>query len=210
MDNEVDILKIKIDRARAQLTEDTRQAIDAVPWKITILEMWVKKGYTFEQLGDLETETELLLCGLISPEDYPKELEKRMRITRAQANELVREMNELVFKKIKEEFIKITEQKKALSPSQIKESNQGTNLDKEEHKVLKLSGIEVLTDPVLDERELPAPEVHPELARKFTEPTKTETKKTEHTLENLTPTSAPLPPSAKEKPKVDPYREPIE
>jgi len=112
MDNTVDLMQIKIDKARAELPEETREAIDTVDWRAVILGLRESKGYSFEQLGDLETETELLLCGLINPAEYPKELETRMKIPRAQADFLVNEMNDLVFSKIREELIKNTERKK--------------------------------------------------------------------------------------------------
>lgn len=117
MDDTIDLLQIRIEKAKAQLSEDTLNAIAAVPWQAAILKMRETKGYSFEQLGDLELETELLLCGLLSPEDYPRELESRMKINKAQTNELVNEMNSLVFSKIKEELIKKTERKKIFAPT---------------------------------------------------------------------------------------------
>ena len=111
----VDLLQIKIEEAKRDLPIDTVNAIAAVDWKAAILGMRNKYGYTFEQLGDLEIETELLLCGLLPPEDYPKELSGRMGIPRTQADELVKDMNELVFKKIREELIKNTERKRIFS-----------------------------------------------------------------------------------------------
>jgi hypothetical protein len=110
-DDTIDLLKIKIETAKRQLPLETVNAIDAVDWQAAILSLRGKSGYTFEQLGDLETETELVLCGLLNPASYPKELENRMNISRAAANELVNEMNDLVFKKIREELIKNTERK---------------------------------------------------------------------------------------------------
>lgn len=105
----MDLLQMKIEKAKAELPQETLSAIDAVDWKQTILGIRERKGYTFEQLGDLEIETELLLCGLLNPADYPKELETRMGLPRTHVDSLVAEMNELVFKKIKEELIKITQ-----------------------------------------------------------------------------------------------------
>ena len=204
MDTRVDLLKIKIDRARTQLPKETVQAIDAVPWREIIMGMRIKKGYTFEQLGDLETETELMLCGLLSPEQYPKELATRMQISKNETGKLIEELNEGVFRKIREEMIKITEQKKALSSTP---AAQSVNLEQTEREVLKQSGIEVLTDPVLDEMELSPPPIHPELTKKLFEPTQTATVKTEHSVGNLSKARAPIQPNT---PKVDPYREPIE
>jgi hypothetical protein len=102
-----------------------------VDWRAPILELRAKKGYTFEQLGDLEIETELLLCGLVSPADYPRELEKRMRISRAQVDELVNDMNLLVFNKIQEELVKNVERKKIFEQQQEKQILK--NSPQEEH-----------------------------------------------------------------------------
>src|SRR3989338_1245460 len=106
MDNTIDLLQIKIENAKKELSEDTVNAIAVVDWRAAILGMRQKHGYNFEQLGNLELETELVLCGLLRPEDYSKELENRMQISKIAANELVSEMNDLVFKKIREELIK--------------------------------------------------------------------------------------------------------
>lgn len=155
MNDTVDLLQIRIENAKKNLPEETLNAIAAVDWRAVILGMRTSKGYDFEQLGDLELETELLLCGLTDPADYPKELEKRMRISRAQANELVSVMNNLVFKKIKEELIKNTERKKVFAnknkieteipKTATKESVQINNTDT---SVLKSAGIEVVPEPI--------------------------------------------------------------
>ncbi|MFZ1020150.1 MAG: hypothetical protein WAN61_04180 [Minisyncoccia bacterium] len=140
MDNDIDLLQIKIDNAKKQLPEETLRAIAAVPWQAEILKMRETKGYSFEQLGDLELETELLLCGLVTPSDYPKELENRMRIGKAAANELVAEMNELVFAKIKEEMIKNSEREKIFRKnSPLEEYPKGEVENSEMHPPRPLS-----------------------------------------------------------------------
>src|SRR3989344_7627667 len=121
MQDTMDLLQTKIDNAKSELSEDTLQAIAAVPWQATILKMRETKGYSFEQLNDLEIETELVLCGLLHPADYPKELENRMHISRAVAEELVNEMNAQVFTKIKGELIKNMGRKKNIPPLLDKE-----------------------------------------------------------------------------------------
>ncbi|MEI7425012.1 MAG: phenylalanine--tRNA ligase beta subunit-related protein, partial [Candidatus Staskawiczbacteria bacterium] len=102
----VDMLQIKIERAKDALPKETLSAINSIDWRAAILGMKDRKGYSFEQLEDLELETELLLCGLAKPEGYPKALEQKLKISRPQADLLVQEMNEFVFKKIKDELIK--------------------------------------------------------------------------------------------------------
>ena len=109
MDDTIDTLQIKISEARKLLPEITIRAEDAVAWKAIILNIKEEEKYTIEQIGDLETETELLLCGLVTPEDYPKELQNRMQITKEQTDVLLEKMNEMIFKKIQAEMIKIQE-----------------------------------------------------------------------------------------------------
>ncbi len=100
-DTPLDMLQIKIERAKELLPEATKHAINSVDWRAEILGLKEKKGYSLEQLEDLELETELLLCGLLNPADYPKKLEEALKITKPQVDLLVNEMNELVFNKIK-------------------------------------------------------------------------------------------------------------
>ena len=221
MNDPIDLLQIKIEKARNELSAETRQAIDAVPWKITILEMRTKKGYTFEQLGDLELETELLLCGLLGGKDYPKELEKRMKIPRAEVDVLINEMNELVFKKIREELVKNIEKRdKIPTPIPVK-------IKMDENEVLKRAGIEInktleimppekkveQREDILKKVENPNLIVpHPILAQKLSGSFQTPTVKTEYSLSNISKTLD----SAGSKTaidlknntlKVDPYRE---
>ncbi len=195
MDNTADLLQIKIEKAKAELPEDTQNAINAVNWKIVILSLREKKGYTFEQLGDLETETELLLCGLVSPENYSKELEKRMHLSKAEVNDLVREMNDRVFAKIKENLIKIVERKKTFA----KQSSANKTEAERDTQILSSAGIEIIPEKL----ELTTPENHPILAEKMSGFVKNEVKKTEHSLENITKSAS----ASSTKPIVDPYRE---
>jgi len=111
-DTPIDILQIKIENARDALPKETLTAIASVDWRAFILTMREKKGYSYEQLEDLELETELLLCGLLDPTDYPKEIQERLKIPKPQVDLLVQEMNEAVFKKIKDELIKNSEREK--------------------------------------------------------------------------------------------------
>ena len=189
MNDTVDLLQIKIEKARRELPTETINAINAVDWREAILALRTKKGYTFEQLGDLELETELLLCGLLAPEDYPKEIEKRMGISKIAANELADEMNNSVFKKIREELIKNTERKKVFQKRQ--ESQK-------ENSIFSSAGIEIVGEK----------DIHPMLLQKLSTSVQTPTIKTTHTLENITPKiDAPVKPTPSVyPPKADPYR----
>ena len=102
MDAPKDLLQVKIERARNLLPRETLKAIESIDWRGEVLKMRDKKKYTFSQLEALELETELLLCGLVSPQDYPLELENRMEITRQEAEALVEELHRVVFSKIRD------------------------------------------------------------------------------------------------------------
>ena len=165
MDDTIDALQIKIEEARKQLPEETRRAIDAVPWKESLIGLRESKGFTVEQMGNLETETELLLCGLVSPKDYQKELEMQMGLPGAKVYELVNDMNRLVFNKIREEMMKniekqntvTTEQPKATPTAQINpvRSREGSQrpsasngINKDEMQILDKAGIKIVDTPI--------------------------------------------------------------
>jgi hypothetical protein len=103
MENNLDLLQIKIKQAREILPQKSREAIDVSNWK-TIISLELSGKYSEIQIQDLETETELLLCGLVSPKDYPNELESRMRLSKDAVKILIGEMDKLVFKKIQKEL----------------------------------------------------------------------------------------------------------
>jgi hypothetical protein len=175
MQNEpIDLLQIKIDRARENLPPETRKAIDAVDWKAVILGFREKKGFSFEQLEDLELETELLLCGLISPAEYPKNLQKELNIPKAQVDLLLSEINELVFKKIREILEKNTEKKELFVKKEGGESitNGKLGITNEEIGTLNKEGINV---PNLNEKELPAPQSQSERVEFPSTPARTDT-----------------------------------
>lgn len=208
MDNPTDLLQIKIDKAKAQLSEDTLNAIAAVPWQATILQMRETKGYTFEQLGELEIETELVLCGLLSPINYPKELENRMHLSKTEVDGLVKEMNNLVFAKIKENLVKGIEGKKVFEQKAVPIEMQETEEEKKKNdQILNSAGIEIIPEK-LEITDGKAEETHPILAQKLSGYVKNDVKETDHSLNNITKTNTSNPVEVKPKiPSADPYRE---
>jgi len=107
----MDLLQVKIEKAKQNLSQDTRIAIDSVDWEKIISEIKMKKGFTEDQVGVLLLETEILLSGLTSPNEYQKKLMDGMILKKADLELLLNELNELVFKKIKEKLIQIIEEK---------------------------------------------------------------------------------------------------
>jgi len=212
MENTTDLLQIKIEKAKVRLPENTLNAINAVPWQAIILQMRETKGYSFEQLGELETETELLLCGLLNPENYRKELKDRMKLSDVQVNDLINEMNKLVFIKIKEELIRGTGNKK--DPADKTKDTQDvlvSTAPSEQEKardteILKSAGIEIIPEKLeITGTEKPKP-TPPILTQKLSGFVKNSVVETDHSLHNISGENKPSDvPSI--KPKIDPYRE---
>ncbi|MFA5936837.1 MAG: hypothetical protein WC822_03090 [Candidatus Paceibacterota bacterium] len=221
MNTTVDLLQIKIDNAKAELSEESRNAIDAIDWKNVIIGMREERGYSFTQLETLEMETELLLCGLIEPENYPKELETRMGLPRAQVDELVNEMNDKVFKKIREELVKNIERKKIEDTSPDKERKEGLNLESREEMLEKIQNVDLSAQKELEapteeggqldkitnyelriEEKKETPSI---LTQKLSGSFQFPKVETNHSLGNLSSSDKPS-----IIPKVDPYREPTE
>ena len=226
----IDMLQIKIEKAKKNLSEDTLKAIANVDWKNVIINMRQRRGFTFEQIEALELETELLLSGLLNPEEYPDELEKKMKLSKPQINDLVKELNELIFEKIREEFVKITENKKDTTEDDLYKA-EVENLAKEEpvkkegpvntfegnqpkaFEMLKVPNVtpnnidKTKSEPVKEKKE----ELHPMISSKVSEPYKAPAKKTEYSLDDLPKKTQGNSPNLKQKegqsPKVDPYRE---
>ncbi len=131
-----DEFQILIKDAKKKISQEILQAIDSVNWKLTILEMAGK--YNQDQLDALEIETELLLCGILSPEVYQKELENRMMLTEGQVNLLLEEMDKLIFKKIQSELEKkISSMQKVVSSKEDKIINNEELIIKNEKKVVE-------------------------------------------------------------------------
>ena len=145
-----------ITEAKAKLTKETNQAIDSVDLPSVILGIKEKRNYTLEQLDDLEIETELLLCGLTNPTDYPKELESRMGIPRTEVDSLINDLNELVFKKIRNYLMThSTEQETANPiteitniPNKLNITTIPTNENKKDTEILNNAGIEIMPEEI--------------------------------------------------------------
>jgi len=230
--DEKDTLQIKIDEAKANLSEEIKNAINAVDWRATVLGMREKKGYSFSQLEDLEIETELLLYGLLKPEDYQQELETKMKISKEESNELVNQLNELVFNKIRNELVKSSETRKipVISEKQAKSSEVGSpdaskeafREEKESNKVLDQSGIQIISEEKKEEKPEIQTEKREDMLKKVENPEPTEIKiQTPSFLDQklgssfkIPSTETKYPDTTKHSPigstKTDPYRMPIE
>lgn len=151
MEKTIDFLQVKIEKAKMQLPKETLQAINNVKWENVILAMKESKNLNFTQVEDLLLETELVLCGLVKTEDYPKEITNRLRIPKAKTDEIINELNEKVFKKIRQELIKIKEFNQKFGNTEVQknstleeENSANKEIEKHEEDVLVQTGINII------------------------------------------------------------------
>jgi hypothetical protein len=123
-----DNLQLDILQARADLSPSTKKAIDAVDWRRTINQM--NKKYSPEQLKVLEKKTELLLCGLLKTDDYPRELGLEMNIPKENVVSLITEMDVLVFEKIQKELERELEKEDIITERDPLFSNLPENIER--------------------------------------------------------------------------------
>ncbi len=225
-----ELQKEKIKQARASLSVETREAIDSIDWNSIVIGMRETKKFSFSQIETLGFQTELLLCGLMTPAEYPKELKSKMGLSEEAVSTLVKEMNELIFKKIKEKLVqKIGENRtapetKILTPEISNEDNfvmqnVGINIDKstpspivEENKIgNKEEMLNQIENPsLIKEEKKELPEIvkkiaTPILAQKLTGSFQVPTVMTDHSPK-LAPKVAIEAVAKPSIPKVDPYR----
>lgn len=70
-----------------------------------ILAIGKKNGIiNIEQLGILQTETNLMMLGLVHPDEYPNELKNRLNINEERLNNIIKDVNQQIFKGIREKL----------------------------------------------------------------------------------------------------------
>lgn len=204
MSDPIDLLKMKIERARELLPKETLEAIDAVPWREVIYNMRERKGYNLTQLEDLEIETELVLSGLVAPDNYLNELATRMKLSIPQAEILVEEINELIFKKIREELVKRIGADKILASNNSTPINNPIPLDIEGDKPNTFD-IKVVKKAIAEKEEDKNNIIQSILGQKLSATHVSPQVKTEYSLGNISKAEE-KPVIATQKEHLDPYR----
>lgn len=224
MDSANNETKEKIARAREALSRESREAIASVDWNSYILSLRENRKLSFSQIETLGIETEKILVGLLSGVEYKASLQQKLNLPKEEVEEIVRDMNREVFRKIKENLVEklgnkryVTEEKTLkpeITPSETKVfESAGINLNpdtettkKEEEIAPKDEMLAQIENPRLIK---PTTQI---IAKKLTAPFQIPAVKTNF---SVAPTSTPkkpiVEPVAKAPiPTVDPYREEVE
>ena len=172
-----------------------------------ILNIGKKNGIVnIEQLGTFQTETNLMMLGLVHPDEYPNELKNQLKIDDMKVDNIVNDINTQILSGIREKLKEVYE-KTDETLDTIKESEEPSlkNLETREEMLKTIE-----TPDLFAEKELPAPqkeEEHPILAQKLSGSFQIPTTETNHFLKNIQPSS---PQKGMIGKSVDPYREPTE
>lgn len=180
-----------------KIPPEVRDAITASDWERTIFNIGRAHKLHIDDIDVLSIETILTMIGLEHPKDFPENIKKRIGLSSEVLMDIVDEVNEQLFSKIRE----------ALKTHYEKQSAEGI-MAKEEEDELYHAGIS-LEDDYQPER--PKKSLATLVDQKLSQP---QVQKVAE--EKPAPPPAPLQPTPQEeKPSrpplsFDPYREPIE
>ncbi len=116
MDNTVDkLIQDQIDA----LPPDIKKAISLVPWKDRVRDIAKRENLNITQSDSLETETLLILYGLLPPESYAGNIVTEVGVDEEQAERIAKLVNDEIIADIEKQFeaIDATAQKSALTPA---------------------------------------------------------------------------------------------
>jgi len=99
---------VKLDEHFINLPKEVQEAIVKSGWKEKLYEMAQKYKINIEQMGILEEVTIKLMLNEIHPDQYESELASKITIPKEDISNLVKDVNEEILKKIREEEKKIT------------------------------------------------------------------------------------------------------
>jgi hypothetical protein len=167
-----------IDERMAKLPAYIRTALAQIHWGEQIISIGKKNGLHIDEMGALQTETVLVLVGLVHPDQYAKNLQHELHIPKEKIDAIIMDVNEKVFKNIRQSLIDFitteneNKEEKGIETEDIFKKT-GIELSAEtmpimdqpmqdntvgiaERSILEHSGVEVEEDrPIMEQREAP-------------------------------------------------------
>ena len=89
------------------LPEDLKDSIFSVDTTSVINEIGRKYGLAIDKIGDLANETGMVMLGVTHPNEFIGNLTERLEVDKEKARAIAQEINEQVFKKVRESLRKI-------------------------------------------------------------------------------------------------------
>ena len=194
-----------------RIPAEVREAIKSSDWERTIFNIGREHKMHIDDIDTLSVETILTMIGLEHPKDYPENIQKRIGLKDEELMNLVDEVNERLFSKIRE-ALRIHYEKVAT----------GEIMADEEKDELHYAGIEVEDNysprtekktPVTMIDHKPKPQPVAEKVEEIVDEVQTEEKPKDEGVikEEIPPENLPHEKNMRTPEiKFDPYREPIE
>jgi ribosomal protein L12E/L44/L45/RPP1/RPP2 len=206
------------------LPEDVKEAINSVDSLDVILGIEKKYKLHFDQTGQLSDEILMLTIGITPPQQFISNIQKRMGVSKEVAQEIGAEVNEKIFKPIRDSLKQIhniktrmedaknevppvtetpvIEEPKAEEPAFPKEMPVLEEKAPEIQKPPEESAPPLKESPIFAQEPEPLPEKMPEIPPQAPAEPKPE-------MKNIAETKLEKPFNIASKTTVDPYREPI-
>ncbi|MFA5841518.1 MAG: hypothetical protein WC835_00970 [Candidatus Paceibacterota bacterium] len=132
------------------LPKDVRDAITSADVDLKVTELAGKYRLHIDKAEELSDETGLVMLGLTKPQDYLKNLKQRLELPEDMARDLVTDVNEQIFKPIRESLKQIHGMESS-SPQPIAKTEQPMAnyreaITDEDIKVMADNGMEIITD----------------------------------------------------------------
>ena len=218
-----------LDKRFTELPKEIKDVFEKSQYKLTLYNIEYKNKLTIDQMGDLEKNVTNLINGSINPNNFQDFIEKDIKLSPEVITKLINDLNEKIFLKIRES-LKLINTPTEKTPEKVNDSqilnSAGIEIVPEKLELPITEKLPEKREEILKKIENPdavhpvrsmSPQgdsstlvleraasngVHPILVQKLSSSMQTPMVKTEHTLNNLTPSSTP-----KIAPKIDPYRE---
>lgn len=139
MDQELETL---IKERYQLLPEEVKRAFKALPIEATMQEIAQKNGLHVDQVGDLYTETALVMLGVEKVGDFKKNIQSNLHVSSALAENILNDVNQKIFLSIRQ-FLQA-----------IEEVHKNTGIEDNSEEM-------VSRENILSEIENPPPTVHP-------------------------------------------------
>ncbi len=156
------------------LPADLQKVIIDDMYPATLLDISRKNNLTYEELGTLEIETTMVLLGMTKPADYRTELQEQLKKNDAEADTIVKDVNEKIFAPVRihleklysaakdpADYLKTDVLEKITNPGLVSEAPRPTQtppaaqpisptapaLTQQEKSVLEKTGVVINTPP---------------------------------------------------------------
>ncbi|MCX6717207.1 MAG: hypothetical protein NTU76_00840 [Candidatus Taylorbacteria bacterium] len=132
----------KIKEYLAKLPIDIKNIIYSLDYPKLLQEIVKKNRLLIDQAGKLEIETTLALAGLTQLKDYVDSLSKELGITKEKASEIAHDVDEMIFKNIRESLRKINSEEEESFVDNLEEGIKVPEVSAEPSREEVISGIE--------------------------------------------------------------------